>query len=63
MGMSHGYGPATNTEDAVRLIRAASERGVTFFEPFTNEEVVGEALDPIRGQVLIACQAVHERCS
>ncbi len=48
------------TPDAVRLIRAAFERGVTFFDtaevygPFTNEEVVGEALQPIRDQVVIA---------
>ena len=60
MGLSHGYGPATNTQDAVSLIRTAYERGVTFFDtaqvygPFTNEEVVGEALEPIRDQVVIA---------
>jgi aryl-alcohol dehydrogenase-like predicted oxidoreductase len=60
MGLSHGYGPATDTQDAIALIRAAFERGVTFFDtaevygPFTNEEVVGEALEPIRDQVVIA---------
>ncbi len=60
MGLSHGYGPAANPHDAVRLIRTAFERGVTFFDtaqvygPFTNEEVVGEALEPIRDQVVIA---------
>ena len=60
MGLSHGFGPATNRGDAVRLIRAAVERGVTFFDtaqvygPFTNEEVVGEALEPFRDQVVIA---------
>ena len=60
MGLSHGYGPATDTQDAVSLIRTAYERGVTFFDtaqvygPFTNEEVVGEALEPIRDQVVIA---------
>ena len=60
MGMSSGYGPATNTKDAIKLIRAAHERGVTFFDtaeaygPFTNEELVGEALEPIRDQVVIA---------
>ena len=60
MGLSHGYGPATNTQDAVSLIRTAYKRGVTFFDtaqvygPFTNEEVVGEALEPIRDQVVIA---------
>ncbi|MBM6582228.1 aldo/keto reductase [Microvirga sp. BT689] len=60
MGLSHGYGPATDTQDAIKLIRTAYERGVTFFDtaqvygPFTNEEVVGEALEPIRDQVVIA---------
>jgi len=60
MGLSYGYGEATAREDAVRLIRAAAERGVTFFDtaqvygPFTNEEVVGEALEPVRDQVVIA---------
>ena len=60
MGLSSGYGPATDRRDAVALIRAAVERGVTFFDtaqaygPFTNEEVVGEALAPTRDQVVIA---------
>jgi aryl-alcohol dehydrogenase-like predicted oxidoreductase len=60
MGLSFGFGPATDRGDAVRLIRAAVERGVTFFDtaqvygPFTNEEVVGEALAPFRKQVVIA---------
>ena len=60
MGLSHGFGPATDRKDAVALIRAAVERGVTFFDtaqvygPFTNEEVVGEALEPFRGRVVIA---------
>lgn len=60
MGLSHGFGPATERGDAVRLIRAAVERGVTFFDtaqiygPFTNEEVVGEALAPSRDRVVIA---------
>src|SRR5215469_12694228 len=60
MGISYGYGPATNTEDAIKLIRAAYERGVTFFDtaeaygPFINEEIVGEALAPFRDQVVIA---------
>jgi aryl-alcohol dehydrogenase-like predicted oxidoreductase len=60
MGLSHGYGPATDRGDAIKLIRAAHERGVTFFDtaevygPFVNEEVVGEALEPIREQVVIA---------
>jgi aryl-alcohol dehydrogenase-like predicted oxidoreductase len=60
MGLSYGYGPATDKQQAITLIRAAVERGVTFFDtaqvygPFTNEEVVGEALAPFRGQVVIA---------
>lgn len=60
MGLSFGYGPATDRADAVRLIRAAHERGVTFFDtaeaygPGINEEVVGEALEPVRGKVVIA---------
>lgn len=60
MGLSHGYGPATDRTRAVELIRAAFDRGVTFFDtaeaygPYLNEEVVGEALAPIRNQVVIA---------
>ena len=60
MGLSHGYGPATDRRDAVALIRAAVERGVTFFDtaqvygPFANEELVGEALSPFRDRVAIA---------
>lgn len=60
MGLSHGYGPATDTGQAISLIRAAAERGVTFFDtaevygPYLNEEVVGEALAPMRDQVVIA---------
>src|SRR5512139_666793 len=60
MGLSHGYGPATDTPQAIALVRAAFERGVTFFDtaqiygPFTNEEVVGEALAPFQGQAVIA---------
>jgi aryl-alcohol dehydrogenase-like predicted oxidoreductase len=60
MGLSFAYGPATETKDAVRLLRAAVERGVTFFDtaevygPYVNEEVVGEALAPMRSQVVIA---------
>ena len=60
MGLSHGLGPATDRREAVALIRAAVERGVTLFDtaqvygPFTNEELVGEALAPFRGQVAIA---------
>jgi aryl-alcohol dehydrogenase-like predicted oxidoreductase len=60
MGLSHGFGPATDRREAVALIRAAVERGVTLFDtaqvygPFTNEELVGEALAPFRGQVAVA---------
>jgi len=60
MGMSYGYGPAADTREMVALIRTAVERGITFFDtaevygPFTNEELVGEALAPFRGQVAIA---------
>jgi len=60
MGLSFGYGPAVDREHGVSLIRAAVERGITFFDtaevygPYTNEELVGEALAPYRGQVTIA---------
>lgn len=60
MGLSHGYGPATDTRQSIELIRAAVARGVTFFDtaevygPYLNEEVVGEALKPFRDQVVIA---------
>jgi len=60
MGLSYGYGPATDRSEAISLIRAARERGVTFFDtaeaygPGLNEEVVGEALEPFRDEVVIA---------
>jgi aryl-alcohol dehydrogenase-like predicted oxidoreductase len=60
MGMSFGYGPPMDKSEAIALIRAAVERGVTFFDtaevygPYANEELVGEALAPFRGQVVIA---------
>jgi aryl-alcohol dehydrogenase-like predicted oxidoreductase len=60
MGLSFGYGPAVDKQQGISLIRAAVERGVTFFDtaeaygPFTNEELVGEALAPLRDQVVIA---------
>jgi aryl-alcohol dehydrogenase-like predicted oxidoreductase len=60
MGLSFGYGPAVDKGDGISLIRAAVERGITFFDtaevygPFTNEELVGEALAPFRGKVAIA---------
>ena len=60
MGLSFGYGPAVDKQQGISLIRAAVERGVTFFDtaevygPFTNEELVGEALTPFRKDVVIA---------
>src|SRR5881628_417797 len=60
MGLSFGYGPAVDKQQGISLIRKAVERGVTFFDtaeaygPFTNEELVGEALAPFRAQVVIA---------
>ena len=60
MGMSFGYGPAGETKEMISVIRSAVEQGVTFFDtaevygPFTNEELVGEALAPVREQVVIA---------
>ena len=60
MGMSFGLGPAIDPKDGIALIRAAVERGVTFFDtaevygPFANEELVGEALASVREQVIIA---------
>src|SRR5213083_2764014 len=60
MGMSFGYGPPKEKQEMISLIRAAVDRGVTFFDtaevygPFKNEELVGEALAPVREQVIIA---------
>jgi len=60
MGLSFGFGPATEKTEAIKVIRAAYDGGVTFFDtaeaygPFTNEEVVGEALAPVRDKVVIA---------
>src|SRR5437016_7237411 len=60
MGMSFSYGPPADKQEMIALIRAAVERGVTFFDtaevygPFTNEELVGQALSPFRGRVVIA---------
>ncbi len=60
MGLSYGYGPATEKQAAITLIRSAFEHGVTFFDtaeaygPFVNEELLGEALEPFRDQVVIA---------
>src|SRR6476659_1490332 len=60
MGLSFGYGPAVEKQEGAKVIRAAVDRGVTFFDtaevygPFTNEELVGEALAPVRDRVVIA---------
>jgi aryl-alcohol dehydrogenase-like predicted oxidoreductase len=60
MGLSFGYGPETNKNDAIKLIRRAFELGVTFFDtaevygPYKNEEIVGEAVEPFRDQIVIA---------
>src|SRR3989441_1587447 len=60
MGMSHSYAPFPDKQEMIRLLRSAVERGMTFFDtaqvygPFTNEELVGEALAPLREQVVIA---------
>ncbi len=60
MGLSHGYGPAVEDQDGIALVRAAVDQGVTFFDtaqmygPFTNEELVGRALAPVRDDVVIA---------
>ena len=60
MGLSYGYGPATEKEQAIKLIRTAFDGGITFFDtaeaygPYLNEEVVGEALEPVRDKVIIA---------
>ena len=60
MGMSFGYGPAADKQEMIALIRTTVERGITFFDtaevygPFTNERLVGEALEPFQGQVVIA---------
>ena len=60
MGLSFGYGPATNKSEAVELLHAAFDAGVTFFDsaeaygPYANEELLGEALSPFRNKVVIA---------
>src|SRR5437867_11666735 len=60
MGISFGYGPPADKQEMISLLRSAVERGITFFDtaevygPFTNEELVGEALSPVRDQVVIA---------
>jgi aryl-alcohol dehydrogenase-like predicted oxidoreductase len=65
MGMSFSYAPFPDKQEMIRLLRSAVERGITFFDtaevygPFTNEELVGEALAPFRGQVVIATKFGH----
>ena len=60
MGMSFSYGPPKDKQEMITLLRAAVDRGITFFDtaevygPFTNEELLGEALSPFRGKVVIA---------
>src|ERR1700754_3784538 len=67
MGLSFGYGPETNKEDGIKLIRKAFELGVTFFDsaeaygPYRNEELLGEALAPIRDSVVIATKFGFEQ--
>jgi aryl-alcohol dehydrogenase-like predicted oxidoreductase len=67
MGLNSGYSYPLSKEDAIKLIRDAADRGLTFFDtaevygPFTNEEIVGEALAPIRNQVVIATKFVRRR--
>lgn len=67
MGLSYGYGPATDKDDAIRLIHAAFDHGVTFFDtaeaygPFANEELLGEALAPFRDKVVIATKFGFEQ--
>src|SRR5213594_5148673 len=66
MGMSANYGPPPDRQEMIALIRAAVDRGVTFFDtaesygPFTNEELVGDALAPVRGKVVIATKFGHD---
>jgi aryl-alcohol dehydrogenase-like predicted oxidoreductase len=65
MGMSGGYGPAGDRREMIALIRSAVDRGITFFDtaesygPYVNEELVGEALAPVRQQVVIATKFGH----
>jgi aryl-alcohol dehydrogenase-like predicted oxidoreductase len=69
MGMSYGYGPAPDKQEMIKLIHAAVDLGVTLFDtaevygPFTNEELVGEALDPLREKVVIATKFVFKRAA
>src|SRR5271166_3952736 len=66
MGLSFGLGPATDRKDAINVIRGAVERGVTLFDtaeaygPYTNEDLVGEALEPVRSRVIIGTKFGYE---
>jgi aryl-alcohol dehydrogenase-like predicted oxidoreductase len=66
MGLNYHRGPAPDRREAIALVRAAVERGVTFFDtaevygPFTNEDLVGEALEPFRKDVVIATKFGHD---
>lgn len=66
MGMSQSYGPAPDRQEMIALLRAAVDRGITFFDtaegygPFANEELLGEALAPVRGRVVIATKFGHD---
>src|SRR5262245_59682714 len=67
MGMSFGYGPASDKQQMISLLRSAVDRGITFFDtaevygPFANEELVGEALAPVREQIVIATKFGFKR--
>src|SRR5436189_6337694 len=67
MGMSFSYGPPADKQEMIKLMRTAVEHGATFFDtaevygPFTNEELVGEALSPIRDQVVLATKSGSDR--
>lgn len=69
MGMSYGYGPAADKKEMIKLIHTAIDRGVTFFDtaevygPYVNEELVGEALAPYKGKVVIATKFGIKRFS
>ncbi len=69
MGMSYSHGPSADKQEMIRLLWSAVERGITFFDtaevygPFTNEELVGEAFAPFRGQVVIATKFGHKPAS
>jgi len=69
MGLTFAYGPATDKKEAIKLLRAAVEAGITFFDtaeaygPYENEELLGEALAPFREQVVIATKFGFKKVS